>query len=112
MRILFACVLLVACETESNVPTPDLAVSEDLLVLAFDLAVADLESVADLAMSIPDGGWQFGHSCNADSECATGTCFMGAMHFCTMPCTPATQATDCPSPPTSGMCNLKGYCKP
>jgi hypothetical protein len=28
-----------------------------------------------------------------------------------MHCTPATEATDCPVPPTSGTCNKQGYCK-
>jgi len=26
--------------------------------------------------------------------------------------TMATAATDCPMPPTSGTCNMQGYCKP
>jgi hypothetical protein len=112
MRTLFALLSLVGCDSELTAPNPDLTVSEDLLMPSPDLAVADLASLPDLAMSIPDGGWPFGHSCKSDAECATGTCFMGGISFCTMPCTTATQATDCPSPPTSGMCNLKGYCKP
>jgi len=37
---------------------------------------------------------------------------MGAVHLCTKPCTTATAAQDCPMPPTSGQCNLQGYCKP
>jgi hypothetical protein len=58
-------------------------------------------------------GKPFGAACAVDTDCATGHCFMGGMgSFCTMPCTAATQATDCPVPPTSGTCNLKGYCKP
>lgn len=55
----------------------------------------------------------FGAACTADVDCATGSCFIGAMQsFCTMPCTAATQTTDCPAPPTSGTCNMRGFCKP
>jgi hypothetical protein len=69
----------------------------------------------DLAIAAnPDsGGKPFGAACTVSQECATGTCFMGGMsNFCTMPCTAATQATDCPAPPTSGTCNMRGFCKP
>jgi hypothetical protein len=55
----------------------------------------------------------FGAACTQNSQCATGHCFIGGMmSFCTMPCTAATAATDCPNPPTSGTCNMMGYCKP
>jgi hypothetical protein len=57
-------------------------------------------------------GKPFGAACAMDSDCATGHCYHGGTSFCTMPCTAATQATDCPKPPTSGTCNLMGYCKP
>ena len=69
----------------------------------------------DLATaSNPDAaGKAFGASCTMDIECATGHCFVGGMSsFCTMTCTAATQATDCPNPPTSGTCNMRGFCKP
>jgi hypothetical protein len=71
---------------------------------------------SDMAMAQNNNdasGKPFGAACAVDTDCATGHCFMGGMgSFCTMPCTAATQATDCPVPPTSGTCNLKGYCKP
>jgi hypothetical protein len=64
-------------------------------------------------MGADAGGKAFGAACAMDNECATGHCFIGnMMAFCTMPCTAATQATDCPVPPTSGTCNMRGYCKP
>jgi hypothetical protein len=53
----------------------------------------------------------FGATCTMDAECATGHCFSGSVSFCTMPCTPATVTTDCPVPPTSGICNMKGFCR-
>jgi len=58
-------------------------------------------------------GLPFGAACTQSSQCATGHCFIGGMmSFCTMACTAATAATDCPNPPTSGTCNMMGYCKP
>jgi len=54
----------------------------------------------------------FGLGCAADAECASGKCFVGGTEsYCSLSCTAATQATDCPVPPTSGTCNMKGYCK-
>ena len=56
----------------------------------------------------------FGAACTQDADCATGHCYLGgAASFCTMPCTMAGQPDPaCPNPPTSGTCNMKGYCKP
>ena len=60
-----------------------------------------------------DGGLlPFGATCTDKSECASNVCYAGTRAFCTMHCTTATQATDCPVPPTSGICNMQGYCKP
>jgi hypothetical protein len=91
MRTFFLCLLLVACGgTDSTNPVTDMA-----------------QATGD------SGGKPFGAACTVDGDCATGHCFVGGMmSFCTMPCTAATQATDCPVPPTSGTCNMKGYCKP
>jgi hypothetical protein len=70
-------------------------------------------SEASNADMVQSGGLAFGAACTQNSQCATGHCFIGAMQsFCTMPCTAATAATDCPNPPTSGTCNMMGYCKP
>ena len=61
-----------------------------------------------------DGGLKpFGAACSANAECESNLCFIGGNRtFCSLHCTAATQATDCPMPPTSGMCNMQGYCKP
>ncbi len=60
------------------------------------------------------GAKQLGDPCTAGSECASGLCEafrMQAVMLCTKPCTPATQAADCPSPPTDGTCTPKMYCR-
>ncbi len=61
-----------------------------------------------------DGGLSpFGTVCTMNAQCASNVCFVGGNRsFCSMHCTAATQATDCPVPPTSGLCNMQGYCKP
>ena len=60
-----------------------------------------------------DGGLPFGQPCAANRECASNICFIGGNRtFCSLHCTMATAATDCPVPPTSGTCNMQGYCKP
>lgn len=62
---------------------------------------------------MPDGGLPFGSPCAANSECASDVCFIGGNRtFCSLHCTMATAAADCPVPPTSGACNMQGYCKP
>ena len=59
------------------------------------------------------GGLAFGQPCAANSDCASNVCFIGGNRtFCSLHCTMATAATDCPVPPTSGACNMQGYCKP
>ncbi len=105
MKILvFAIVFAAACGGTQPVVDNDLGTPMDLTAPAG----------SDLAMTGGDGGGlPFGAPCTMDGQCATGHCFIGGMMtFCTMPCTAATQATDCPVPPTSGMCNMKGFCKP
>lgn len=58
------------------------------------------------------GGKAFGESCTADGECASNVCFKGGSQtFCSIRCTAATAAADCPKPPTDGTCNNQGYCK-
>lgn len=61
-----------------------------------------------------DGGLApFGTVCTANAQCASNVCFIApSRSFCSMHCTAATQAMDCPVPPTSGTCNMLGYCKP
>ena len=59
-----------------------------------------------------DGGLPYGATCTQNSDCASMACFVGGMRsFCSMHCTQATVATDCPVPPTTGICNMQGYCK-
>jgi hypothetical protein len=56
----------------------------------------------------------FGADCTVGTQCASGLCNqfqMGAVHKCTKTCTVATQATDCPNPPSTGLCNGMGFCK-
>ena len=88
-----------------------------VLVLPFALAacggttppdeVADLGGAGDAALQ------PFGAACAAGGECQSHVCFVGGNRsFCSLRCTPATHAADCPVPPTSGACNLQGYCKP
>jgi hypothetical protein len=110
MRIWTALALFCAlgCGGSNSSPSLDLGSS--------DLARAQpaLDAGTDGGGSDAGGGKQpFGGACSVDADCATGSCFVGsAMSFCTMPCTAATQATDCPNPPTSGTCNMRGFCKP
>ena len=61
-----------------------------------------------------DGGAKkaFGDNCSANEECESNICFKGNMRsFCSLKCTAATAAKDCPIPPTTGICNMQGYCK-
>ena len=70
-------------------------------------AGGDMASGGDMAGLKP-----FGAPCTANAQCATDVCFIGGMmSFCSMHCTQATAAHDCPVPPTSGVCNNQGYCK-
>jgi hypothetical protein len=93
MKIVFAFLLLAACGGTENNNNADMAMAQ---------------------MSSDMSGKPFGATCTMSSECATGYCFVGGMmSFCTMACTPVNaNSTDCPNPPTSGFCNMKGYCKP
>ena len=60
-----------------------------------------------------DGGLPFGSVCASNADCESNLCFIGGNRsFCSLHCTMATAATDCPVPPTSGTCNMQGYCKP
>ena len=61
-----------------------------------------------------DGGLlPFGQPCAANAQCESNVCFIGGNRtFCSLKCTMETAATDCPVPPTSGACNMQGYCKP
>jgi hypothetical protein len=58
----------------------------------------------------PLGGKKgFGASCDGDGECASGVCSKGKRNgFCSLKCD---ADADCPSPPTAGACNGRGFCK-
>jgi hypothetical protein len=60
-----------------------------------------------------DGGLPFGSPCTMNSDCESNICFIGGNRtFCSIHCSIPTASTDCPVPPTSGTCNMQGYCKP
>jgi hypothetical protein len=56
----------------------------------------------------------FGQACAVDKDCTDATynsCqLIQHKMICTKSCKAASQATDCPAPPTSGTCNKNGYC--
>ena len=71
---------------------------------ASDLGGSD--GAADLSL-LP-----LGTPCMTNAQCQSGICFVGMKQsFCTLHCTQATVAQDCPVPPTDGLCNTQGYCK-
>lgn len=78
-----------------------------------DSGTADTGNGMDSAQQMDTGGLKpFGATCGGNGECASGACFMGGMgSYCSLHCTSGTAATDCPVPPTSGMCNGMGFCK-
>jgi hypothetical protein len=56
----------------------------------------------------------FGDTCATDAECESNLCRsfqMMTINKCTKSCTLATQTTDCPNPPSMGMCNNQGVCR-
>jgi len=64
------------------------------------------------ALSSSDMLKPFGQSCMANAECMSSICFIGGMRsYCSLKCTTATAAKDCPVPPTTGACNMQGFCK-
>jgi hypothetical protein len=69
---------------------------------------ADLELVDGGSDALP-----LGSPCMSNFDCASRVCFVGGNRaFCSKHCSMDTAATDCPSPPTSGTCNMQGYCRP
>ena len=54
----------------------------------------------------------FGADCTGPSDCDSMVCFIGGSRsFCSLHCDAAAAGADCPMPPTTGACNMKGYCK-
>ena len=69
-------------------------------------------ATADLANFDRDMLEPFGAVCTVNEECTSKVCFIGGNRsYCSMHCTTATATTDCPNPPTTGMCNMQGFCK-
>ncbi len=99
--------------TDSGTGGNDATAMDDGSTAADSGTVADTGTVMDSAMQMDTGGLKaFGVTCAGNAECASGACFMGGMgSYCSMHCTAGTAATDCPNPPTSGMCNGMGFCK-
>jgi hypothetical protein len=76
---------------------------------ASDASTGDAGDAGDAATATLKA---FGETCAADNECQSKACFKGGMQaYCSLLCTVATAATDCPVPPTAGMCNNQGYCR-
>jgi hypothetical protein len=51
----------------------------------------------------------FGAPCAGDGDCHSAACFFGGQGaFCSLRCT---SNDDCPTPPSAGVCNPRGYCK-
>jgi hypothetical protein len=72
----------------------------------------DMSTPADARGGGSDGLKAFGESCASDGECQSDACFHGSTRsFCSLHCTAATAAHDCPVPPTLGICNMMGYCR-
>lgn len=90
-----------------------------LMLLAAPIVAVGCGGSTPPPMDDGDGGdgdgdlLPFGQPCSANSQCESNLCFIGGNRtFCSLHCTMATAATDCPVPPTSGTCNMQGFCKP
>src|SRR5262245_38546378 len=70
---------------------------------------------ADLSGDMTTGPKKaFGADCTADIECESNQCRtfqMQTISKCTKSCTVATEAADCPNPPSTGTCNASLVCK-
>jgi len=75
-----------------------------LLVTGIALALASTSTApAD------NKGKSFGAACESDSDCASNVCSKGKRHkYCSVRCK---VDSDCPKPPSVGICNDRGYCK-
>jgi hypothetical protein len=81
--------------------------------LAFVLCILGCGS-APAPADMAGGTKLFGEDCVADADCQSGMCRdfqMQTIKKCTKACTAATQANDCPIPPSSGTCNANLVCK-
>lgn len=103
-------------------PTPDGGVDTGTGSDAASDASVEDASGSDASDGAPEdattnpegGGLPLGSMCTMASDCASGLCEpfeMQTIHLCTVACTTATQAMDCPVPPTAGTCTPNMYCK-
>jgi hypothetical protein len=90
-----------------------------IVIVVFALAGCSSEPSGPNIPPVPDSGatsdaakQAFGANCTDNAQCESNVCFKGGSRaFCSMRCTAASAATDCPNPPTAGTCNNQGYCK-
>jgi hypothetical protein len=109
--------LAVGCSSSSSgPPAPEPDGSVPPVDAGTDTAAppADAPVATDSPAPSEGGGLPLGSMCTQPSDCASGLCEpfrMQTVHLCTQPCTAATQATDCPNPPTAGTCTPNMYCR-
>jgi hypothetical protein len=106
-----------ACSSSSSgggTPPEDAATPEPDAAGDASTPPVDASTPVDSTTPATDGGLPLGSMCTQASDCASGLCEpfrMQTVHMCTQPCTTATQATDCPNPPTAGTCTPNMYCR-
>ena len=80
-----------------------------------DMAVVKSTDMGPAAGDLGTAGKKaFGDTCKVDGDCQSNMCRgfqMMKVLKCTKACTIATQAVDCPKPPSTGQCTPNGYCK-
>ncbi len=105
-----AVALGVACSsTTEPVPAPPKdSGAVDSSMPAADTGGPAVDSGSDAGTDGPAPG-TFGATCTGPTDCDSMVCFVGGMRsFCSLRCE---AGTDCPLPPTTGVCNNMGYCK-
>jgi hypothetical protein len=96
---------IAACSNASNVPV----VPDSGPVASTDAGMEGSHDGNGMATITDAAPGTFGASCEGGSDCDSGVCFSGGMRsFCSSLCE---AGTDCPVPPTLGICNMRGYCK-
>lgn len=82
--------------------------------LAFVLTILGCGSAPAGSTDMAAGTKVFGDPCAVDGDCQSGLCRdfqMQTIRKCTKACTTATEANDCPNPPSMGTCNSNLVCK-
>jgi hypothetical protein len=107
LALLPSLAIAAACSSESTGPSGDAGASTDSAQSGNDGGLHDGGLVV-----VDAAPGTFGATCTSDSDCTDpvyNKCFIGGQQsFCSKPCS---TASDCPNPPTSGVCNMKGLCK-